>query len=265
MRLSLLLFISLCMACNVASAQRVRLKSLQFGPTLAAQVTRPDSTMENIRKLVKDQQNFPKNSIDTLEKGFGRGMFYGSVGHVQVALLTAWEFVSKNEKPIFRKEWRIGVEYSYVSNRQEQWSTRDSFYVSPFEDTDVSFQRHNHFLGLYTDFVFKKGFSRNRFTVYGGLGGYISQSIGGFIEETKSHTVDFKQVSVEEHRHTTEPRRDIAVLFPMGIELRSANPRRPIGVTFGLRPGFMIIKEKNYSTFVTGMIGYTMQLVYNLH
>jgi len=266
MRLSLLLLVSICMACKLATAQKIRLKSLQFGPALGVQVSRPDTTMENIRKLVKDPQNFPKNSIDTLERESGRGMLYGSAGHVQVSLLTAWEFISKKEKPVFKKEWRIGVEYSYISNRQEFWSTPDSFHVAQYVDTDVYFHRHNHLLGLYTDFIFKKGFSRDRFAVYAGAGGYVSHSIGGFILETKVRKVEYREADVEEkHRHATAPRRDIAVLFPMGIAMRPGGTHRPLGMTFGLRPGFMIIKEKNDATFITGMIGYSMQLVYHFH
>lgn len=266
MRLSLLLFF--CLACNIAIAQKIRLKSLQFGPTLGAQITRQDTTMAEVRKLVKDPQNFPKNNIDTLEKEYGRGLFQGTAGHIQVALLSTWEFPT--DKKILwgmQKEWSIGIEYDYTSNNQPRWSTAPDF-SAPQQDTihDLSFRRHNHSIGLYTDFIFRKAFSKERISIYAGLGGTLSYSLGGSVLETKSSRDNsYKEVALEKSRHYTEQRRDISVLFPMGVIFRPGGLKRPLGIALGIRPGFMIVKEKNLSAYVPGMIGYTARLIYHLH
>lgn len=266
MRPSLLLFISLCMVCHITHAQKLRLKNLQFGPTLAVQVDRQDTTLANIRKLVKDPLRFPKNNLDTLEREFGRGIFYGSVSHVQVSLLSTWELDSeKKGKWGLQKEWRIGIEYSYMGNNEERWSAIDSTDISKYVVNDVYFRRNNHMLGLYTDFILKKGIARNRISFYGGVGGYLAYSISGNILETKAHRVEYEDVNVEKYRHATLGRRDIAVLFPIGMEMRPGNQRRPLGVAFGIRPGFMIIKEKNLASFMPGMLGFNVRMMYNLY
>ncbi|MRG46401.1 hypothetical protein GFS24_14865 [Chitinophaga sp. SYP-B3965] len=263
MRLFLLLFILIP---NLANAQKLRLKNLQFGPTLAVQVDRPDTTLADIRKLVKDPLRFPKNSLDTLEREFGRGLFYGSTSHVQVSLLTTWELNSdKKSKWGLQKEWRIGIEYSYVGNNEERWSAVDATDPSKYAVNEVFFRRNNHMLGLYTDFILKKSVARNRISFYGGLGGYLAYAISGNVLETKTHRVDSEESAVEKYRHATLGRRDIAVLFPIGLEMRPGNQRRPLGVTFGIRPGFMIIKEKNYAAFMPGMLGFNVRLMYNLY
>jgi hypothetical protein len=263
MRLSLLLFILIS---NLANAQKLRLKNLQFGPTLAVQVDRPDTTLANIRKLVKDPLRFPKNNLDTLEREFGRGLFYGSVSHVQVSLLTTWGINSdKKGKWGLQKEWRIGIEYSYMGNNEERWSAVDSTDLSHYVVNDVYFRRNNHMLGLYTDFILKKGIARNRISFYGGAGGYLAYSISGNILETTARRVDYRESDVEKYRHATLGRRDIAILFPIGMEMRPGNQRRPLGVTFGIRPGFMIIKEKNYAAFLPGMLGFSVRMMYNLY
>ncbi len=267
MRLSLLLL--LCLACNIAKAQKIRLKSLQFSPSLVAQTTRQDTTMPLVRQLVKDPQNFPKNNLDTLEKDFGRGLFQGTSGHVQVALLTTWEFPG-DKKTLWdlQKEWSIGIEYDYTSNNQPRWTNSPSFNPGrPDTIRDVHFRRNNHAIGLYTEFVFKKGFAHDRISIYAGLGGTLSYSVGGYVLETKSSRDDisYKEVGIERFRHYTEQRRDISVLFPMGVMFRPGGLRRPLGIAMGLRPGFMIVKEKNLSAYVPGLIGYNARLIYHLH
>lgn len=265
MRQSLLLSFFLCIICNIAYAQKIRLKSMQFGPTLAVQVTRQDTTMALMRQLVKEPQRFPKNSLDTLERSPGRGWFYGSATGVQASLLTAWEInPEKRGKLGLQKEWRIGIEYSYLRNSEEEWNTAD-FSTSSF--SHVSFERQLHFMGFYTDFLLKKGVARDRVTFYAGAGGYLAYSFSGRIVEELSRGLYIMNVepSIEKTYHATERRRDIAVLFPLGIDLRSANPRRPLGVSLGIRPGFMIVKEKNLATFVPGMIGWTARIVYQFY
>lgn len=262
MRPSLLLSLFLCIICNITYAQKMRLKSIQFGPTLAVQVERQDTTMTLMRQLVKEPQRFPKNSLDTLESSPARGWFFGSVTGVQASLLTAWEInADKKGKLGLQKEWRIGIEYSYLRNREEEWSSTD-YTASSFDQ--VSFERQNHFMGLYTDFILKKGVARNRVTFFAGAGGYLAYSFSGRIVEKLSRGLYLMNTepSVEKTYHATEPRRDIAILFPMGIDLRSANQRRPLGVSLGIRPGFMIVKEKNIASFVPGMIGFTARMVY---
>ncbi|SIO44908.1 hypothetical protein [Chitinophaga niabensis] len=267
MRLFLLLFFYL--VSNIANAQKIRLKSLQFGPSITMQITRQDTTMAEVRMLVKDPQNFPKNNIDTLEKEFNRGLFQGTSGHVQVALLTTWE-IPGDKKTLWglQKEWSIGIEYDYTSNNQPRWTNVPSFTgTGPDTIRDVYFRRNNHAIGLYTEFVFKKGFSRDRISIYAGLGGTLSYSVGGYVLETNSRrdNSSYKEVDIERFRHYTEQRRDISVLFPMGVVFRPGGLRRPLGILLGLRPGFMIVKERNLSAYVPGLIGYTARLIYHFH
>lgn len=270
MRLSLLLFFCscLCLACNLTNAQGIRLKSLQFGPSLGVQIQRQDTTLADVRKLVKDPQNFPKNNLDTLEREFGRGLFQGAMGHIQVALLTTWEFPS--DKKILwglQKEWSIGIEYDYSSNNQERWSTPQTFSPDPDTLRQVNFRRNNHAIALYTEFLFKKGFSRDRISIYAGLGGTLAYSIASHVVE-KKYRIDnhsYKEVEIEKYRHNAGQRRDISVLFPMGIMFRPGGLRRPLGIAMGIRPGFMIVKERNFDAFVPGFIGYSARLVYHLH
>lgn len=269
MRLSLPLFLILCMACHFATAQKIRLKSLQFGPSIGMQIMRQDTTMTEVRQLIKDPQTFPRNNIDTLERDFGRGLFQGTTSHLQLSLLTTWEFPS-DKKTLWdmQKEWSIGIEYIYISNNQPRWSTVPNF-SSPQQDTiiDISFRRNAYSLGVYTEFLFKKGFKKDRFSIYAGLGGSLAYSIAGHVKETK-HLRDYtsyKEVGEETYRHETEQRRDISVLFPMGVMFRPGGHRRPLGIAMGIRPGFMIVKEKNLGGYVPGMIGYNARLVYHFH
>lgn len=266
MRLFLLLSFFLCLVSDIANAQWIRLKSLQFGPSLGMQTTRQDTTLADIRKLVKDPQNFPKNGLDTLERELGRGLFQGSMGHIQVALLTTWEFPS--DKKILwglQKEWSIGIEYDYASNNQERWSTIPSY--TSVQDTihEVNFRRNNHAIALYTEFLFKKGFSRDRISIYAGLGGTLAYSIADHVVEKKARRENYKEVAVEKYHHDAGQRRDISMLFPMGIMFRPGGLQRPLGIAMGIRPGFMIVKEKNFDAFLPGFIGYSARLIYHLH
>lgn len=264
MRLSLPLFISLCLVCNITNAQKIRLKSLQLGPTLGVEISRQDTTIAKIRALVKEPQRFPVSDVDTLDRTPGHTIFYNAGSQAQFSLLTTWEFLNgRKEKPFLQKEWRIGLEYSYYGHSSLGLDTYDYTGQEP-KATTVSFFRVNHFLGLYSDFIFKKGFSHNRISLFAGAGGYLAYSLNGKIKETKGNRVG-NNVVTEEFSHPTHGRRDIAMLFPLGIDMRSGNPRRPLGVTLGIRPGFMIQKEKMLSSFTTGMIGFTARMVYHFH
>lgn len=266
MRLSLLLFTALCLVCNIANAQSIRLKSLQFGPTLAIQFERQDTTVADLRKLVKDPLHFPVTNVDTFDVSPGRSIFYRTGSSAQFSLLTTWEFYSKRKEEFdLQKELRFGVEYSYYGHNGVSLDAVHYPVTEPGVVNNVSFRRNNHFLALYTDFILKKGFSHNRIFLFAGAGGYVAQSISGNIVENRRQQKVGNEDIIAKYTHATDTRRDVAVLFPMGIDMRSGNPRRPLGVSLGMRPGFVIVKEKSISAFTSGMLGFTARMVYHFH
>lgn len=263
MRISLLLFSFICFANSIHGQSFMRLRNLQLGPALSIQAKNQDGSIADLAPITKDPQHFPNWSPEDMDRR-GWDFFRLKVpvgGHV--SLLSTWDFYDRHKKAYSNnKEWKIGAEYTTFEHVFRSY--KDKFVLGA-NGEKLSYQRKSQHLALYSDFVFKKPLRKISSFVYFGAGGYLSYTVSGKLEEKRVEYTEFATTLNEQYDHAANPRRDIGVVFPMGIELWGSKSVSRVGLNVGMRPGIVLIKEKMLPLFVSPVVGFTVRLVYNLH